>query len=276
MSASECPHCQTKFVVASQQPMSAPPATLTDRPATPSQEISQREVVHQPQKEDNLRETNEATRLENTQHQVKETPKQETLQDIIQATENEIPQPPQTDVPAAKASHFSSYLLIIATLAIIVGGVYYWNMKSREAIEEKAFMMLEGCTDKLNYEDFIARFPNSRHLDEVKSRFHALEHVDSLWGAICVRPTAEALEQFLSENPSSPHRTTALQKIDSIDWYTADIQGTVAAYDAYIVRHDNGEYITQAYAAREVARQRELRAQQDSIAAADSIAAVQG
>ncbi len=262
MSATECPHCQAKFVVTA-APLAMPPgtapangdATDTSKPAASLSEVSTA-------REETQKETPAEKKEEKAQVETPETPRPE------------LSEPPQDEPSKPKKSSLSTWLTILATLAIIIGGFFYFDIKNKEAEEEKAFMMLEGSTDKLNYEDFIYRFPHSRHLEEVKRRFHTLEQVDSVWNIICAHPTVEALERFLEQNPTTPLRKTALQKIDSIDWYSADRQGTVAAYDAYIVRHDNGEYITQAYSAREVARQREERARQDSIAAADSIAAL--
>lgn len=185
------------------------------------------------------------------------------------------PTPPPPVVENEKKANGKSsapwYLLLVATLVILIGGFLYWDNKNQEASEERAFTMLDGCTNSLNYDDFIARYPKSRHLDEVKARLHALEQVDSMWKTLCLHPEAEALRRFLDENPSTPHRPEALHKLDSLDWYAADRQGTVAAYEAYIVRHDNGEYINQAYTAREGAR---LRARQDSIAADSAAVAV--
>ena len=68
----------------------------------------------------------------------------------------------------------------------------------------------------------------------------------------------------------------ALHKIDSLDWRKADQLGTKDAYDEYILQHEDGLYISEAYNARDNARRREEQARRDSLAAVakrDSIAA---
>jgi len=89
-----------------------------------------------------------------------------------------------------------------------------------------------------------------------------------VWEKACKSMDVMELQAFVDTHPSSIYKKVALHKIDSLDWHNADRLGTAAAYDAYIRRHDNGEYVTLAYSARENARRREEQARRDSIAAA--------
>lgn len=167
-------------------------------------------------------------------------------------------------------AHPTWWLLMLCIVAVCVGGFLYWEKSNQEASEEQAFALLANCTDPLNYEDFIARFPKSDHIGEVRAKLAELERIDKEWEKVLHSQDARELEAFLNANPNSPNKKVALHKIDSLDWRDADKRGTSVAYDAYIMKHDDGEYITQAYSSRDAARRREEQARRDSIAAAEA------
>ena len=187
----------------------------------------------------------------------------------------------QQDAEAAEAQQPRKdtpwYLLLLAILIIGIGGYLYWdNYQDRLASEEKAFELLKDCNDPLSFEDFIARFPNSKHIDEVKERLSGLQKEDAVWAELCRNPEITALHNFVDTHPTSPYMKVALNKIDSLDWRRADQLGTKDAYDEYILQHEDGIYISEAYNARDNARRREEQARRDSLAAVakrDSIAA---
>ena len=169
------------------------------------------------------------------------------------------------------------YLLLLAILIIGIGAYLYWdNYQDKLASEEKAFELLKDCNDPLSFEDFIARFPNSKHIDEVKERLSGLQKEDAVWAELCRTLDVDALHNFVDTHPTSPYMKVALHKIDSLDWRRADQIGTKDAYDEYILQHEDGIYISEAYNARDNARRREEQARRDSLAAVakrDSIAA---
>lgn len=171
------------------------------------------------------------------------------------------------------------YLLIIAIVLIAVGGFFYWEHVNQEASEERAYEYLRDCNDPLNYEDFIARYPTSRHIEDVRQRLQELRHEETTWQSICQKSDVDLFREFIGSHPSSPYKKVALHKIDSLDWCAARNADNSSAYDAYIRNHDNGEYIDDAFARFAEAQKREEQACRDSLAAAaarqrDSIAAV--
>ena len=162
------------------------------------------------------------------------------------------------------------YLLILAILFICIGGFFYWENENQEASEERAYELLRDCNNPLNFEDFIARYPTSRHIDEVRMRLDELRQEDAQWHAIAAQNDAGQLKDFIAKHPTSPYKKVALHKIDSLDWREAERTGTSAAYSAYIQLHDNGEYLDQAFQAQAAAKQREEMARRDSLAAAEA------
>ncbi len=187
----------------------------------------------------------------------------------VQSEEATPPVPPKKSTPW--------YLLLFVIVIVGIGAYLYWdNYQQRRYSEEKAFELLRNCTDPLNFEDFIARYPDSKHLDEVREQLKALQKEDAVWEVVASSRNPEDFRNFMQDHPRSPFIKMALHKIDSLEWRAADKVGTAEAYDRYIANHDDGEYITEAYSARDVAREREDRIRRDSIAVeqakADSLA----
>ena len=198
---------------------------------------------------------------------------------MVEQTEIEVPQASPTDkvpTPANPKKSGSSapwWLLILSILLIAIGGFFYWENQNQEKEEEQAYLLLEKCNNPLNFEDFIARFPNSSHIDSVRARLQELRREDAMWREICNTADVNQLQDFVDQHPFSPYKKAALQKIDSMDWKAVSRKDTRRAYETYIQKHENGEFLEQAYAALTVARAREERARRDSIAAAtDSLA----
>lgn len=174
-------------------------------------------------------------------------------------------------VPSKKGAPW--YLLLFIIVVIGVGGYLYWdNYQQRRYSEEKAFELLRDCNDPLNFEDFIARYPNSEHLEEVRAQLRELQKEDAVWEVIAGSSKTEDYRNFIQTHPHSPFVKVAQHKIDSLDWREADRKGTSEAYDRYIAAHDAGEFVTEAYSARDAARAREERARRDSLAAEQALA----
>ena len=177
-----------------------------------------------------------------------------------------IPEPPK------KKKGNLTFWFLLTLVIIVVGGIVgfaYWENKTHEeAAADRAYTLLQHCNDPKNYEDFIAHYPNSEHLDDVRNRLKELQRQEKTWLDIACSSDTQKLKAFVSEYPTSSHRQEALRRIDSLEWREAEQLGTSAAYNLYIEQHDAGEYITEAFAARDSALLREIQARNDSIQAA--------
>lgn len=164
------------------------------------------------------------------------------------------------------------FLACIALLALAV-----WQIKSsREASAEAAFTLLRECNDPRNFEDFINRYPKSRHIEEVQARLEELRQEEIAWKAALFTTNSDIVRDFIDNYPTSTRLSAAQHRIDTLEWRAADKLCTAASYTAYITAHAAGDFITEAYAARDEAIKREARARQDSIAKAraDSLAVI--
>ena len=241
MNAEECPKCNAKFVNTSQ------PFTLKESTTPPP--IAGLFVAA-------------GTTANTTTATTDELPQQEAPTEV-----NDTPPASHEQLPATK-SHTPWYLLVLLILAIGIGGFFYWENQNQQAAEEAAFALLQDCKNPLNYEDFIAKYPDSKHIDEVRQRLKALQIAVDEWNAAIKSGNVEKLRDFIKKYPDSPFKKQAIRGIDSLDWLYATSTGTSAAYQQYIERHDNGEHIDEAFTARDEAVEREEQARKDSVAAA--------
>ncbi len=244
-----CPNCDTPFLVTSEAPAPAPmPAPAEPTPTlTPPAPAAPTEEVTAP------------------------TPERAEPADS-QATS---PTPSPAAAPAKKKKILGGWALfalivVLAALAVLI----VWQIKSsREANAEAAFTLLRECNDPRSFEDFINRYPKSRHIAEVEARLEELRLEEVAWQAALSTTNPAIVRDFIDNYPTSAHHSAALHRIDTLDWREANKKNTSAGYTAYISAHDAGDFITEAFAAREEAVKREEQAYRDSIAAAraDSI-----
>ena len=264
MDADQCPHCSARFLVDKTEP--APAATTA--PVVPVVSIL---AAVSPMTADAEEVPLPAPSFEEPAG----APPAGTKSGSSSA-DGTSPTPPKD--PKKKSSPW--WLLVLAIVIVAVGGFFYFSYQLHEATEEKDYESLKGCTEIENYQDFINRYPESRHIENVRSRLKELQRIENEWRSACNAKDSHQLQEFIDQNPTSIHKSTALFKIDSLDWVEADRKGTAAAYNLYIERHEDGEHIDQAYIERDRASVREAKARLDSINAAqnelrDSLAFVQ-
>ena len=155
-------------------------------------------------------------------------------------------------------------------IAILVGGFFYLDVREDNKREARAYELLTDCQDPLVFEDFIAKFPDSEHIDEVRQRYQELAARQAEWESKVVNGTREELERFIKDNPTSNIVRVARARLDSMDWDLASRGNTIVSYERYIQDHPEGLFIDQA----EVQRQKleralaaaAERAKQDSLA----------
>ena len=226
MDAEQCPNCHTKFLVAKA-------SDVIESQASSSHD-----------------EDNDYQEMQPTE----DSP-------VVTSSENS----PSTPPPPTKKKGFPWWLLILILVLVGVGIFFYYECQIREASEETAFLNLKNCTEMESYKDFINRYPKSTYLNNVRARLAELERIEKLWREVTSSMKRERVQQFIEEHPASNHKPMAIHLLDSIDWRKAEREGTSAAYDFYILSHEDGEHIEQAMQARDEARVREAREELDSI-----------
>ena len=90
--------------------------------------------------------------------------------------------------PASQPKNNKKRNWIIATIVIlllIIGGASYYIISSNAASqEEMAYEVLENNDNPQDYRDFLEKYPNSEHANEVRQRLNTLEAMLSKWQSI--------------------------------------------------------------------------------------------
>lgn len=252
MSADECPHCNAKFV-------NKPAAPTPSTPSTPASAANVPPADHG---------VAPAASAAPAAAGSPAPAGPAVKQGLLESGEGNTP-----ETPRKGKGHTPWYLLVLLILVIAIGGFFYWENQNQQQAEEQAYLLLMDCQDPLNYEDFIAQFPDSKHIDEVRTRLRELQSAKSEFDAALAAGSVQRLRDFIKNHPDSPFKPQALSRIDSLDWLAATTAGSSVAYQLYIDQHENGEHIDAAFVARDEAAKREEQARADSVAAARAKAA---
>lgn len=155
------------------------------------------------------------------------------------------PEPQQK--PKKKGSHTLLIVSFIIAVAICGVGYYYYN----DMLQQKERIAYENVLQSGNEEDmqrYLAEFRDApqEHRDSITSLLQSLRENDRDWTNAVVSGSKGALEEYVRNNPNSPHKGEVLNKIDSIDYSIADRARTIESYTMYLHQHPDGKYADQA------------------------------
>ncbi len=166
-----------------------------------------------------------------------EEPSEERLEEELE-TEVEMPQPKR------KKRKISIRRVVTAIFfLLLIGGITFFIIidKRRSAeLEQRAFERLDGCTNLLYYEDYIMRFPEGQHIEEVKKLYAVAKAEQEEFYKQAAGGSREMLEKFIKEHPSSPYVRVCEKRIDSLDWDIAVAGNTIQSYQNYLEQHPQG------------------------------------
>lgn len=188
---------------------------------------------------------------------------------------------PSSSVEKPKKKNRGIFVFLVVLLGLCIGGLYYYDYESKQQREERAYELLQDCSNPAFYEDFIVRFPKSRHIEDVRERLQVVLAQQNEWEKLIASGNRQELQQFVAEHPTSPYVKVAQGRIDSLDWAEAQNLRTVEAVTFYMTTHPDGYYIDQAETLRQIlVRQREeaaalAAAERDSLANESAQALVQ-
>ena len=192
------------------------------------------------------------------------------IEDAGEVVEEPVRQEPVA-VPASRS--VSRWLIaVVVILALCIGGLYYYDYRADQQREQRAYELLQECSNPDFYEDFIVRFPKSRHIDEVRARYQEVRQQQSQWQKLVENGTREELKRFVQEHPTSPYIKVAQSRLDSLDWANARQQRTIESVSQYISLHPEGYYVDQADMLRSSLERQKAEAEAAAAALRDSLA----
>lgn len=156
-------------------------------------------------------------------------------------------QPPLPPHKSKKWLYWVLPLIIVVVLGAAGGAYYYYNSAQSE---ETAYSTLLGNENVQDYEDYLKRFPNGDHAEEVRQRLQQLKTMYADWTSIQSSEYASDFERFKSQYPASQLVKQCDLKIDSLDWVTALKLNTPEAMAEYMDKHPEGRYYSEASVAQ--------------------------
>lgn len=166
------------------------------------------------------------------------------------------------------------FLVLALLLSLLIGGLYLYDYILQRQRERHAYELLQDCSNPDRYEDYIARFPKSEHIDDVRQRLEEVSRQQEEWLHLIYNGSHRELQAFIAKHPTSPYLKVAQTRLDSLDWAQASTAHTLEAVSQYMTEHPDGYFIDQAETLRQtIERQRAeaAAARRDSIARTDSI-----
>ena len=191
----------------------------------------------------------------------------------------EAPAKPHAEAEPPRRSSGGGWLIAaVVGLGLIIGGLYYYDYRANQQREERAYALLEGCSNPAFFEDFMIRFPKSRYIDDVRSRYQEVAARQDEWQKLILNGSAEQLRQFVHLHPTSPYVKMAQDRIDSLDWAGAKETRSLESVTHYIASHPDGYYIDKAESLRQTLEREKAEkaaaaaaARRDSLARLDSL-----
>lgn len=156
-----------------------------------------------------------------------------------------------SDNGGRKKSSSNKWVIVMVVLTIVlvvsaVCGLLYRNA----LLEQKAFEALQGSSNLQLYENYMVKYPDGRHIDEVKKLYAVVKQEYEQFYTEVYNSGRKALIDYMNENPESPYLSICEQRLDSIDWKDAAAENTVEAYERYLAIHENGMFVDDAVEAK--------------------------
>lgn len=162
-----------------------------------------------------------------------------------------------------KKNHTKLYVIIAIIIVLLIGGgIYLYNSHTEAAEEEMAYEVLENNDNPEDYQDFLNKYPNSVHADEVRERLAKLEEMIQKWNSIALSENVNDFINFKNNYPDAQYGRYCDIKIDSLDFINAQKIGTSEAYQHYLDAHPDGRYASEASIAQGSLHEQEITAEE--------------
>lgn len=152
--------------------------------------------------------------------------------------------------PEKKKGGFSCTVLTIAFLIALVGfgTLWYFYNDAQSGKEQDDYVYAVQSSDPEILKSYLLRYPDApeAHRDTIEAHLMKIQKVSEDWNNAVLSNSRSALKRYLDENPESPHRQEALNKIDSLDWLAAQKSNDEQKVKEYVEQHPDGRYIDEA------------------------------
>lgn len=182
---------------------------------------------------------------------------QNTQEPVLEQTGEATPTLPEAQ-PRKKRKALIIAIISIVFIALCVGGFFALSAYNTDRDEQLAFEILEGNENPQDYEDYLANFPDGKHAAEVKQRLVRLQGMLAKWQTIQLSERINDFVEFKNTYGDSQYARLCDIKIDSLDFVSAQRDGSEEAYQRYLAAHPDGRYVSEASIAQGQLRDQEV------------------
>ncbi|MCD8304223.1 MAG: hypothetical protein LUC86_05295 [Prevotellaceae bacterium] len=169
------------------------------------------------------------------------------------------------------SKRLKAWATALMLLLLLVGACCLVDARKEHRMERRDYARLDSCGDPLQFEDFLAKYPSSKHTEDVRQRYFALVSAQSELRDKVLQASSEELRAFIANNPNQPYLTRlASMRLDTLDWLEVSASPTLHGMESYLAAHPDGQFADQAEAQRQ--RLDRLRMEQEAQAQADTLA----
>lgn len=162
---------------------------------------------------------------------------------------------PITEEPKKKKSNkFIAFFLVALVVCVIAGSIGSNITKKEKQSKEVEAAFWDKCIEEnttLSYSKYLVHYPEGIFKQEAQNKILELKRTeDSTWISISETNNTDKLYLYLTDYPSTPHKNTIRQRIDSLSWIILSKENTADSYQAYLenIKLDNydGKYKEEA------------------------------
>lgn len=160
--------------------------------------------------------------------------------------------------PKKKRNTARWIILIMVLLLICAGGFTIFHFQRASSQEKLMYYTLENNDNPQDYRDFIEQFPESDYLPDVKQRLAKIEEMLDEWKRIAMSDNVKDFIDFKGKYDDPKFTRLCELKIDSLDFASAQLEGTPEAFVRYLSQHPDGRYASEASIAEGTLRDQEI------------------
>ena len=166
---------------------------------------------------------------------------------------------PESEPDTEKKSYTKLIVGLVAALALCGVVAFFYNDASRQ--EESDYALASQSTDPLVIEEYLNKYKdkNPEHRDSLQARLAIIRQIDKDWTDVVISGSRDLLEQYVKTHPDSPHKTEAINKVDSMDFAHVMKDKTIDAFINYVKQHPDGRFVNDANAAIDAIKMTQLQ-----------------
>lgn len=169
-------------------------------------------------------------------------------------------QQPVTAAPKQRKSRKKLYISLAILLVIVLASAAYFTVSGYLSAgdEQMAYEILENNDNPQDYEDYLEKYPDGEHAEEVRERLTKLQAMLDRWQVIQLSDNVNDFVNFKNSYDDPKYARFCDIKIDSLDFVRAQREGTEEAFARYLSVHPDGRYASEASVAQGEIRDQEI------------------